>query len=372
MSIKVVNYFDEKLLNSLDEDKLICVPTDTIYGLCCNAFSKAARENLIKIKGRDENKPISIVFSSLEEAEKYVEFDENSYRVANRFLPGKITMVVKAKNTLPNYLVSKDGTIGFRICNERNLNLLLKHYKKPLLLTSVNRSNQQPINDINLICEEFKNEVEFLLTSCSYIYNKDNSKDEHFASTVCSFANSTCRVLREGKVTSEKIEKVYNRLDVIKNIFVGSDHGGFDCKNELINNLMKQGFNVVDCGTYSKDSCDYPDFAEEVCAKVLSNENSRGILICTTGEGMFITANKVKGIRCGMGYNEFVSERCVEHNNCNVISFGAKPYYDDEINDKLLSNNCLNIQKFASMFVNADFEGGRHQRRVEKFTKLEK
>lgn len=364
---KKLEEFDKYFAKKLEEEEVVCLPTDTIYGLACDAFSKKARNKLIEIKGRDYNKPISVVFGSFEEALKYVECDENIFRVAQRFLPGPLTMVLKAKKNFPSYAVSKQGTIGIRVCDDERLNEFLLKYKKPLLLTSANKAGGEPINDIDMLCKVFLHTV-----SCGVVSKNDESLTDYVPSTVVSFVDNKVEVVREGAIKKEDILKVYNRIEIINKVYIGSDHGGFECKKVLISNLQKQGFEVFDQGTFSTESCDYPDFALKVCENVVKDEKSRGILICTTGEGMFITANKVNNIRCGMGYNKYVSEKTVQHNNANVIAFGAKPYFDFEIKSDTLTRNYEFICQCASYFLNADFEGGRHQKRVDKICKLEK
>lgn len=142
-------------------------------------------------------------------------------------------------------------------------------------------------------------------------------------------------------------------------IAIGSDHGGFEYKQAVIAHLKELGYEVVDVGTNSLESCHYPLYGAEVGRKVASKECEYGIVICTSGEGIAIAANKIKGVRCGIGYNDDVSRLMRQHNNANVISFGAK-FMDlsDVINR-------------VDIFLNTEFEGGRHQTRVDMITELE-
>lgn len=137
-------------------------------------------------------------------------------------------------------------------------------------------------------------------------------------------------------------------------ISIGSDHGGFAYKQEVIKYLETKGYEVIDCGTYSLDSCDYPDFAYKAAKKVSDKEVERGIVICTSGEGVCITANKLKDVRCGLIYNEEVSLLTRQHNDCNMVAFGAK-FMPLELVKKCIDN-----------FLNIEFEGGRHINRVNK------
>lgn len=142
-------------------------------------------------------------------------------------------------------------------------------------------------------------------------------------------------------------------------IAIGSDHGGFEYKQAVIAHLKELGHEVVDVGTNSLESCHYPLYGAEVGRKVASKECEYGIVICTSGEGIAIAANKIKGVRCGIGYNDEVSRLMRQHNNANVISFGAK-FMD-------LSD----VIKRVDIFLNTEFEGGRHQTRVDMITELE-
>lgn len=138
---------------------------------------------------------------------------------------------------------------------------------------------------------------------------------------------------------------------------LGCDHGGFEAKEKVKAYLESKGYEVVDVGTYSLDSCDYPIFAKKAATLVANNEVDKGILICSSGEGVCICANKVKGIRCGIGYNDDVSHLLVEHNHANMIAFGAKFMDLDDILRRI------------DIFLEAKPLGDRHQRRVDLIEK---
>lgn len=135
-------------------------------------------------------------------------------------------------------------------------------------------------------------------------------------------------------------------------IVLGSDHGGFLTKAKLIRHLESKGYEIIDVGTTSETSCNYAEFALMAAKIVSKKEGENGILICNSGEGVAIAANKVKGVRCGIGYNDEVSHLIKEHNNCNMISFGANfMSYED-------------IEKRVDIFLNSSFLGERHEVRV--------
>ena len=141
-------------------------------------------------------------------------------------------------------------------------------------------------------------------------------------------------------------------------IAIGSDHGGFDLKAQLIPALIELGYEVIDCGTNSKESVDYPDFAVIVAENVKNKNADYGVLICTTGEGISMAANKIMGIRSGIAYNDDVASLMRKHNDANIISFGAKYVTFEEALTRI------------KIFVTTQFEGGRHLRRVEKINKI--
>ena len=138
-------------------------------------------------------------------------------------------------------------------------------------------------------------------------------------------------------------------------IAVGCDHAGYELKNELIRHLKDRGFEVADLGTYSTDSCDYPDYAKKVCEEVVSGRAEKGLLVCGTGTGMSMAANKVRGIRAAVLTDEFSAQATREHNDANVLCLGAR-VLDTERAVKLLD-----------IFLDTPFsEGANHIRRIGK------
>ncbi len=140
---------------------------------------------------------------------------------------------------------------------------------------------------------------------------------------------------------------------------MGCDHGGYPLKEQLKAYLEQQGYEILDCGTHSTDSCDYPDFGQAAAQAVASGECGRGIVICTTGIGISIAANKVPGIRCALCGDPFAAEMTRRHNDANVLALGA-----GMVGPSL-------ARRIVDVFLSTGFEGGRHQRRVDKLTALE-
>lgn len=138
------------------------------------------------------------------------------------------------------------------------------------------------------------------------------------------------------------------------NIAIGSDHAGFELKKLLIQLLEKKGFSVKDFGCYSNESMDYPDAAHPVCKSIGSKESDLGVLICGSGNGITMTANKHQDIRAALSWTPEIASLARQHNDANVLTLPARFISDD-----------LAIE-ITNAFFDAKFEGGRHQRRVDK------
>lgn len=143
-------------------------------------------------------------------------------------------------------------------------------------------------------------------------------------------------------------------------IAIACDHGGLNLKNEVKKYLEANGYEVMDFGTDSTASCDYPDYALPAAEAVASGECERGIVICSTGIGVSIVANKVPGVRCAHCHDSYCAEFTRLHNNSNILALGEKVV------------GVGYALKIVETFLKTEFEGGRHQRRVDKITEIEK
>lgn len=142
-------------------------------------------------------------------------------------------------------------------------------------------------------------------------------------------------------------------------IALGCDHGGYELKQHIIQVLKRLGHEVEDFGCFSKDSCDYPDFGAAAAKAVAEGKCDRGIVVCTTGIGISIAANKVKGIRCAHCADCLQAEMTRRHNDANMMAIGAG----------FTGPNMA--ERMVEVFLSTEFEGGRHARRVEKIMALE-
>ena len=144
-------------------------------------------------------------------------------------------------------------------------------------------------------------------------------------------------------------------------IAVGCDHGALELKNKIVAHLQKMGYEVKDFGTYTTDSCDYPDYAQAACRAVAAGEYDRGIVLCTTGIGISIAANKIRGIRCALLRDETCARLTRQHNDTNVMAIGAG--FTGE----------MQALRIVDVWLGTNFSGeARHQRRIDKVMELEK
>lgn len=142
-------------------------------------------------------------------------------------------------------------------------------------------------------------------------------------------------------------------------IMVASDHGGFDLKNAIVELLAEREIIFTDCGTHDLDSVDYPDYAKRVAESVSAGKADAGILVCGTGIGMSISANKLPGVRAALVHDEFTAQMAKEHNNANILVMGGR---------------ILSIEtgkRLVEIWLDAEYEGGRHQNRLDKISVIE-
>ncbi|HEY4543828.1 MAG TPA: ribose 5-phosphate isomerase B [Tissierellaceae bacterium] len=142
-------------------------------------------------------------------------------------------------------------------------------------------------------------------------------------------------------------------------IGIGSDHGGFELKEAVKEYLQGKNIDVVDYGTYNEESVDYPDYGKKVATAVVEKEVDRGIVVCGTGIGISIAANKVKGARCALCSEEYSARMSRKHNDANVLALGGRV-----IGQELAFS-------IVDAYLEEDFEGGRHERRVKKIMEIQ-
>jgi len=141
---------------------------------------------------------------------------------------------------------------------------------------------------------------------------------------------------------------------IFKKICISSDHAGYEIKEFIKEQLIKSKISIIDLGPFLKKSVDYPDYAKKVSNRVSKRKSDIGILVCGSGTGMAISANKTKGIRAAVGYNIKSTQLSRQHNNANILCLGSR------------LTKRKDIKNIIKIFLNTKFEGGRHKRRVKK------
>ena len=141
---------------------------------------------------------------------------------------------------------------------------------------------------------------------------------------------------------------------IFKKICISSDHAGYEIKEFIKEQIIKSKISIIDLGPFLKKSVDYPDYAKKVSNRVSKRKSDIGILVCGSGTGMAISANKTKGIRAAVGYNIKSTQLSRQHNNANVLCLGSR------------LTKKKDIKKIIKIFLNTKFEGGRHKRRIKK------
>lgn len=147
-------------------------------------------------------------------------------------------------------------------------------------------------------------------------------------------------------------------FDKNKTLVIGCDHGGYERKGYVVNKLRENGYTVKDMGTHSEESVDYPDFIHPVASGIQSGEYERGIIICGSGNGAQMTANKYSNVRAALCWKKELAELARLHNNANILSIPGRFVSDEE------------AWEMVDVFIKTCFEGGRHQKRVEKISQI--
>lgn len=325
-------------INSLNQNKQIAkllktkkfaaiVQTDTVMGLI------SLNPKLIyEIKQRPSNKKLIFFVNNINQVKGLNQHEKN---VISQYWPGGLTVI-------------KNG-ISYRMPDNKNLLSLIK-LTGPLYSSSANISGNNPITDTAQAIKEFNKSLNNLLI----IKGKTES---NIPSTIIDLDNF--RIIREGKYQGKAIMKQLKPL-----IYIGADHAGFLMKQQIIAKLNNK-YNFKDLGTNNNTkSVDYPIYAFKVADAVIKAPNAIGILVCGTGYGMCIAANKVKGIRAICLYDYKLASLAKEHNDCNVITLSGR--------FNKLENNIKIINNFMkAKFDHKDPKNIRHVKRIKLITKRE-
>lgn len=201
--LQIFTSFDREVIKELDAGKVIAFPTDTVYGFAIKYDDENAYKSLIKLKGRDPSKPISMMMSSTYDYSSLLVVDSKVKKVMERFLPGALTVIVKAKEDAPYQLHLGTYKIGVRISADEKLDKFLKELSYPLQVTSANRSNKETLFDSKRVIDEFKDDENL----SSIILGQCKSK---IATTVVDLTGDKPVLLREGEIPFNKVVEIYN------------------------------------------------------------------------------------------------------------------------------------------------------------------
>lgn len=333
----------DNIIQDLNEGKVVGFPTETVYGLAIVYDNVDSFNKLYEIKNRSITKPISMMVASKNQLKDVAILSANDEKIIDKLMPGPITLVMKACPNLPYHVTFNLKTIGVRIPDHKIALDILRKINKPLLVTSANISGNMPLYKYEDVYKTFDGKIASLIA-------KDANNEA--PSTVFKVENGL-EIFREGPIKKETIERIIN----MKKVAIGNDHGGVELKNYIIEKLSDK-FEFINCGTDTLTSVDYPDYAFKVGEIVASGDADFGIVICKSGIGVSIAANKVRGVRCALVYTPNNASLAAMHNKANVIALGASQI------DKETALEIINT------FSSTSFEE-RHQKRIDKITEYE-
>lgn len=324
---------------------IVAFPTETVYGLGVIAKSEEAFKHLVEVKNRPASKPFTMMCGNLTQIARYCEIDVGARALLQAFTPGEVTFLLRPRNNVPHWVTLGMPSIGVRIPNHEVALKLIELVDEPLLVPSANISNEAPKTDCSGVCSVFAKKIDAIV---------DAPAGNNKPSTIVDLTvPGEIKIVREGPIGLMELEAVYQ--NAFCSIAIGCDHGGYKLKNAICDHLKERGFAINDFGTFSEDSCDYPQFGHLVGDAVANKDCELGIVVCTSGEGIMIAANKVKGVRCALAYDDIATGKAREHNDANVISFGAK-YMNEE--DVLRRVDIFLLEKFSTE--------KKHHRRVNQ------
>lgn len=314
MVTKYVDWNEKQVaVEALRRGEVVLFPTETVYGIACIGSSKEAYDALREAKGRPAEKPFTLMCADIASAVLRGKVNAGATRVMQQCMPGELTVLLPSRPGTPYPMDLGTGVLGVRIPNAPEVLALIEAVGEPLLVSSANMSGGKPALDFETAKEIFDGRVSVIVRGACV---------SQTPSTIVDLTSDAPKLIRQGSLDFKKIEGIYHETG--KPIAIGCDHGGYDYKEAIKAHLAACGYDVIDVGCFSKASVDYPLFARDAAKKVASGEAGLGVLVCTSGEGISMAANKIEGIRCGIGYDDMATAKTREHNNANMIAFGQK------------------------------------------------
>lgn len=338
----------EQVASFLREGEIVALPTETVFGLAIRYDSEQAFEQLIECKRRPREKAFPLLVPSREFIDAIAEVSPPAMRVIQAFLPGPLTVVLRKKKDLPHHVGWGQDTIAIRIPDHPFIRMLSCTLNLPLLLTSANRSGELPVSSSREALSTFHSEIAAVV---------EGEAGSNVPSTIVDLTQDHPIILRQGSIALTEIEHVWG--ESIMRIAIGSDHAGYPAKMALKEALEKIGYFVVDYGTHSEASCHYPTYGIAVGEAVAQQSVDYGIIICGTGIGISIAANKVQGVRCALVEDVERARLARQHNNANVLALAGR------------FTPVSRMIEIAQAFLSTDFEQGRHQQRIDLISAYE-
>lgn len=352
METKILTWQDKKeAIALLKKGEVVLFPTETVYGIACLASSYEASERMREAKNRPAAKPFTLMCSSTGQVAKYCECDCASSSLMLRFMPGEVTFLLKGRKGTPKQIDLGTGVIGVRVPADDNVLELIEETGEPLLVSSANLSGQAPALDFDQAKATFFGRVAAIIEGHCV-----SSVPSTILDLVHLEENGAPKLIRQGNVEYGLMADVYRNSK--KTIAIGCDHGGYAYKEAIKEHLLAKGYVVLDNGCADTKSVDYPEYGRKVGEEVANKTADLGVVVCTSGIGISIAANKVAGVRCGLAYDDVVTMKMREHNDANVIAFGQK-YMD--LDDVLRRVDIFLTQGFSPL--------EKHRRRVGQLEK---
>lgn len=336
-----------RVAEALKSGQVVAIPTETVFGFAVLASSKDAFDRLMDVKKRPSDKAFPLVVPNFESINQLASPSFLAHRIIQQFLPGPLTVVVPVKQGLPTHINGGQDTVAIRMPDHTFVRTLMATLNEPILLTSANFSGQPALLNDEQVFAQFDGLVAVIVKgNCSAA----------IPSTIIRVDGNDIRLLREGSISLATIQSFAARPFVIS---IGSDHAAFDMKQEMVRYLKSQGIEVSDVGTHTKDSCDYPVYAIDAAEQVAKGLAQLGVVICGTGIGASIAANKVKGIRAALVQSVDFAKLAKQHNDANVIALSGR-FSSVETNEAILD-----------AWLHSFYEAGRHTRRVNQIHQYE-
>ena len=321
MKTRIVTWDDKNLIKeALLQGKVVAFPTETVYGLGVISSSEKAYEALREAKNRPAEKPIALMCSTITQAVMHCEINVGIVGLLQNLLPGELTLLLRARKGVAHQIDLGTGVIGIRIPDQEDVRALIDEVGEPLLVTSANLSGEPACADFEEVRKTFEGRVDMIV---------EGETHSNTPSSVIDCTGKPLKLIRQGDVSLKEAQKAYASSHI--SVALGCDHGGFSYKESIKKHLEERGFSVYDAGTYSTASCDYPQFAKKAADGVGHGKYDFGVLVCTSGEGISIAANKIVGVRCGIGYDDIVTGKTREHNNANMIAFGQAYMKEEDV-----------------------------------------